>query len=178
METLLELNNVMKMDISRVFREIKTERDPRTIKSNEKTIVCQHWLRGMCRKGANCDFLHRLDEERTPACHHFVKYGKCEKPECPFKHEDPQKAIPCEWYKRGFCKHGKKCKHGHVPKLMCPLFYLGFCPYGKKCKFVHPTISVPRETIEKTQPRGERFPRDGDEKNANFKHEFTKPKRD
>lgn len=61
--------------------------------------------------------------------------GKCDRPECPFKHEKIDDVKPCEWYERGFCKHAKKCTKGHNPKLICPMFYMGFCPKGPKCEF-------------------------------------------
>ena len=39
------------------------------------------------------------------------------------------------WYARGFCKHGKDCKHKHVRKALCVLFLTGFCPKGSDCTF-------------------------------------------
>merc|ERR1712156_584567 len=27
----------------------------------DKTIVCKHWLRGLCKKGDGCEFLHEYD---------------------------------------------------------------------------------------------------------------------
>ncbi|KAL7722047.1 mRNA 3'-end-processing protein YTH1 [Entamoeba marina] len=128
-------------------------KDPKTIKKNEKTVVCQHWLRGMCRKGENCDFLHKYDKARMPICNHFLKYKKCDKPDCPFRH-DLSSSKQCDWYVRGFCKHGKKCHHEHPTKLLCPLYYLGFCPYGPSCPFVHPTISLPNPTENERREPG------------------------
>src|SRR3989338_6391655 len=31
-----------------------------------KTIVCKHWLRGLCKKGPQCEFLHQYDMGKMP----------------------------------------------------------------------------------------------------------------
>ena len=33
-----------------------------------RTVVCRHWLRGLCMKGDNCEFLHQMDMDRMPVC--------------------------------------------------------------------------------------------------------------
>ena len=102
----------------------------------------------MCRKGENCDFLHKYDQSRMPICNHYARFKKCDKPDCPFRHDEASNAKQCDWYVRGFCKHGKNCHHDHTTKLLCPLFFMGFCPYGPKCAFVHPTITLPNPKDE------------------------------
>lgn len=42
----------------------------------EKTVVCKHWLRGLCKKGDDCEFLHEFDMTKMPECFFFSKYGK------------------------------------------------------------------------------------------------------
>ena len=37
--------------------------DPR-----RRQVVCKHWLRGLCKRGDDCDFLHRYDMDRMPEC--------------------------------------------------------------------------------------------------------------
>ena len=32
----------------------------------DKTIVCKHWLRGLCKKGDGCEFLHEYDMSKMP----------------------------------------------------------------------------------------------------------------
>ena len=39
-------------------------------------VVCKHWLRGLCKKGDDCEFLHKYDMERMPECYFYIKYGK------------------------------------------------------------------------------------------------------
>ena len=31
-------------------------------------VVCKHWLRGLCKRGDDCDFLHVYDPARMPQC--------------------------------------------------------------------------------------------------------------
>ena len=51
------------------------------------------------------------------------------------------KRRACEWYARGFCKHGKRCRNKHVYAAVCPLFLIGFCPYGPECYFVQSALA-------------------------------------
>lgn len=47
----------------------------RHVRGNQM-VVCKHWLRGLCKKGDDCEFLHKYDMERMPECYFFIKYGK------------------------------------------------------------------------------------------------------
>lgn len=40
----------------------------------DKQVVCKHWLRGLCKKGDQCEFLHEYDLSRMPECFFFSKY--------------------------------------------------------------------------------------------------------
>ena len=42
----------------------------------DATIVCKHWLRHLCKKGDDCEFLHLYDMMRMPECHYYQKYGE------------------------------------------------------------------------------------------------------
>lgn len=42
----------------------------------ERVIVCKHWLRQLCNKGDECEFLHEYDMGRMPVCYFFQKFGK------------------------------------------------------------------------------------------------------
>ena len=44
--------------------------------SGEKTVVCKHWLRGLCKKGDQCEFLHEYDMTKMPECYFYSKFGK------------------------------------------------------------------------------------------------------
>ena len=35
-----------------------------------RTVVCRHWLRDLCMKGAACEFLHQYDLSKMPLCRH------------------------------------------------------------------------------------------------------------
>ena len=35
-----------------------------------RTVVCRHWLRDLCMKGAACEFLHQYDLQKKPICRH------------------------------------------------------------------------------------------------------------
>lgn len=37
----------------------------------ERTIVCKHWLRHLCKKGDDCEFLHEYDMAKMPICYFF-----------------------------------------------------------------------------------------------------------
>lgn len=39
--------------------------------------VCKHWLRGLCKKGADCEFLHEYNLRKMPECYFFTKHGFC-----------------------------------------------------------------------------------------------------
>ncbi|GFE53243.1 zinc finger CCCH type motif-containing protein [Babesia ovis] len=59
------------------------------------SVVCRHWLKGMCMKGEFCDFLHQLVYSRMPPCRLFEKNGFCidnQRGNCIFQHvvEQPE----------------------------------------------------------------------------------------
>ena len=41
--------------------------------------VCKHWLRGLCKKGNSCEFMHEYNLRKMPECWFFAKYGFCSK---------------------------------------------------------------------------------------------------
>jgi cleavage and polyadenylation specificity factor subunit 4 len=122
----------------------------RHVRGNQM-VVCKHWLRGLCKKGDDCEFLHKYDMERMPECYFFIKYGQCSNKECPFLHLNPADRIKdCPWYDRGFCKHGPHCKNRHVRRVMCVNYMCGFCPEGGKCKLSHPRYEI--QLVEDRKP--------------------------
>ncbi|XP_058708645.1 putative cleavage and polyadenylation specificity factor subunit 4-like protein [Poecile atricapillus] len=103
-----------------------------------KPAVCKHWLRGLCKRGDGCGFLHDSDASRMPECCFYSKFGECSNKDCPFLHLDgTASTVGCPWYDRGFCRHGPLCKYKHTRRVMCANYLVGFCPEGPKCKFVH-----------------------------------------
>ncbi|ETO27410.1 CCCH-type zinc finger-containing protein [Reticulomyxa filosa] len=111
----------------------------------EKSIVCKHWLRGLCKKDDNCEFLHMYDMSKLPPCHFFNTFGQCKNPECLFLHLREDEMIKeCPWYARGFCKHGPNCRNKHVRRIVCDNYYeKGFCRDGPNCPFGHPKYELP-----------------------------------
>ncbi|GMM51934.1 cleavage polyadenylation factor RNA-binding subunit [Starmerella bacillaris] len=103
-------------------------------------IVCRHWLKGLCKLGDYCEYLHELNMSRLTECPVFAKTGKCPLiPECPFKHTEVEKGEQCcSNYERGFCKLGPKCPKPHIRQEMCLRYLTGFCPLGLECENAHP----------------------------------------
>uniref|UniRef100_A0A914W6W8 Cleavage and polyadenylation specificity factor subunit 4 n=1 Tax=Plectus sambesii TaxID=2011161 RepID=A0A914W6W8_9BILA len=112
--------------------------------AGDKSVVCKHWLRGLCKKGDQCEFLHEYDLSKMPECYFFSKYSACSNKECPFRHIDPESKIKdCQWYDRGFCRHGPHCKSRHRRRVICRSYLNGLCPEGPNCKFYHPSFDIP-----------------------------------
>lgn len=42
-----------------------------------KQKVCVHWLKKVCRKGEQCEYLHLYVEEKIPICKFFKENGHC-----------------------------------------------------------------------------------------------------
>lgn len=42
----------------------------------DRTIVCKHWLRGLCKKGDHCEFLHEYDMTKMPECYFYSRFSK------------------------------------------------------------------------------------------------------
>ncbi|KAI5160501.1 cleavage and polyadenylation specificity factor subunit 4 [Nematocida ausubeli] len=121
-------------------------------KRQESAIVCKHWLRGLCKKGDVCEFLHVYALDKMPECWFFSKYGECSNQDCLFLHIDPNsKSKECIWYTRGFCRHGNSCRNKHYKKRMCFNYEAGFCPLGKKCPYGHPKFETIGADYQRTE---------------------------
>ncbi|KAB5584831.1 hypothetical protein GE09DRAFT_5121 [Coniochaeta sp. 2T2.1] len=135
------------------------------------SLVCKHWLRGLCKKGEGCEFLHEYNLRKMPECNFFVRNGYCSNgDECLYLHIDPESKLPpCPWFERGFCPLGPRCGKKHVlrSKGICPYYMAGFCPEGRKvCKEgAHPKwtsdkeMEKPRAKVERTREEEEESPR-------------------
>ncbi|KAL7413420.1 hypothetical protein BDY24DRAFT_340768 [Mrakia frigida] len=105
--------------------------------------VCKHWLRGLCKKGDQCEFLHEYNLRKMPECYWLGKYGYCPGgDECLYYHPREKKRV-CEDYKRGFCWLGPTCPRSHIPLQLCTLYASGFCPFGPSCTSGHPKDDLP-----------------------------------
>ncbi|BFZ57454.1 RNA-binding component of cleavage and polyadenylation factor [Savitreella phatthalungensis] len=113
--------------------------------SRLNSIVCKHWLRGLCKKGDGCEFLHEYNLRRMPECKFFQQHGWCQQgEECLYVHTDPEsRQGVCEWYRLGYCPLGPECRKKHIRKQMCKLYLTGFCPRGPQCPDAHPKWQIP-----------------------------------
>ena len=77
--------------------------------SSHSKTVCKHWLRGLCKKGLDCEFLHEYNLRKMPECWFFTKHGFCSSgDECMYLHITPHQRRPeCRSYTAGFCRAGK-----------------------------------------------------------------------
>jgi cleavage and polyadenylation specificity factor subunit 4 len=101
------------------------------------SLICKHWMRGLCKKGATCEFLHEFNLRKASECTHWQRLQTCPNgDDCLYLHVDPMSKRPiCPWYERGFCPLGPRCADRHVKKdHLCPLYLAGFCPNGKDCR--------------------------------------------
>lgn len=101
------------------------------LRDPNKRTVCKHWLRGLCKKGDQCDYLHEYDLRRIPECRFYATFGFCNSgDDCLYLHVDKAvKRRECENYRRGFCPKGKS---SHIRILGFPTFraYLHVFPYS------------------------------------------------
>ncbi|PHH67074.1 hypothetical protein CDD81_4469 [Ophiocordyceps australis] len=100
------------------------------------SLVCKHWLRGLCKKGEHCEFLHEYNLRKMPECNFFMRNGYCSNgEECLYLHVDPLSRLPpCPHYDMGFCPLGPLCSKKHVRRKLCVFYLAGFCPDGPDCK--------------------------------------------
>ncbi len=88
--------------------KLRIKRDPK-----HGTVVCSHWLVGLCQsqESGDCGFLHRLDRSKMPKC----KYGKaCKIKNCLLAHIEEEEKPECPFFKQGFCMRGPHCKNRHT----------------------------------------------------------------
>lgn len=107
--------------------------------SGHGTLVCKHFLKGLCKKGIKCEYLHEYNLRALPECQMFVRSGRlsCQNGEdCLYQHAPEEKRRPrCEHYDQGFCPLGPRCAKKHVRNKLCPYYLVGFCPQGRACQF-------------------------------------------
>ncbi|GAA5831944.1 hypothetical protein JCM3766R1_000166 [Sporobolomyces carnicolor] len=109
--------------------------------------VCKHWLRGLCKKGNQCDFMHEYHLRKMPECWFFAKYGFCSNgDECMYLHVTEDMRIrECPNYRKGFCPKGPECPLKHIRSVVCPDYVTGFCRLGRDCPLGHPKFDAEPE---------------------------------
>ncbi|RMZ83499.1 hypothetical protein DV737_g1565, partial [Chaetothyriales sp. CBS 132003] len=98
--------------------------------------VCKHWLKGLCKKGDACDYLHEYNLRKMSECQFYNANGYCQNgDECLYVHVKEGSKLPlCEDYNKGFCEKGPRCGKRHVRRKLCEFYMAGFCPDGPECK--------------------------------------------
>jgi len=117
-------------------------------------LICKHWMRGLCKKGETCEFLHEYNLRKMPECNRqpICPAGD----ECPYQHTDPAFKRPsCPHYERGFCPLGPICANRHIRKeKICKFYLCGFCPNGKECEHgAHPRFAEDLKPPEVIKPK-------------------------
>lgn len=130
--------------------------------STHGSLVCKHFLKGLCKKGLKCEYLHEYNLRRMPECQSFARSGYCPNgDDCLYQHVNEEAKRPsCEHYERGFCELGPRCAKKHVRRTLCPFYLAGFCPDGPTCVNAHPrwpeNLPKPTVRVEKTEEDLER----------------------
>ncbi|OJD32890.1 zinc finger ccch type domain containing protein [Diplodia corticola] len=136
------------------------------------SLVCKHWLRGLCKKGEACEFLHEYNLRRMPECNHYSRHLTCSNgDDCLYLHIDPEsKRPPCPHYDRGFCPLGPRCAKKHVRRdRLCRYYLAGFCPNGKQCREgAHPRW---QDDLKKPEVRAEKSPEELERERAQREEE-------
>ena len=90
------------------------------VDKKHRSQVCTHWLHGLCQKGSDCGYLHKLDKSKMPDCRHGQN---CKIKNCPLKHTDDNAKQECMFFRQGFCFHGPMCRYRHIKLApdLCPL---------------------------------------------------------
>lgn len=60
--------------------------------------VCEFFIKGHCRKGVTCNFLH-VNIVQEPELNTNQSYGT--------------KSTICKFYQQGYCKNGMNCRNIH-----------------------------------------------------------------
>ncbi|KAK5940452.1 RNA-binding component of cleavage and polyadenylation factor [Knufia obscura] len=103
---------------------------------NNDNYVCKHWLKGLCKKGDECDYLHEYNLRKMSECQFYNQNGYCQNgDECLYVHVKEDSKLPlCNDYNAGFCEKGPRCGKRHVRRKLCEFYLAGFCPDGRDCK--------------------------------------------
>ena len=128
--------------------------------SGPNSLVCKHWLRGLCKKGEQCEFLHEYNLRKMPECNFFLRNGFCSNgEECLYLHVDPRSRLPpCPAYERGFCPLGPECPKKHLRRRVCLYYLAGFCPDGPACREgSHPKWKTDEELKEEEEAAAQKM---------------------
>ena len=95
---LLKLNG-MPFEGKQIVIELYEERKQTKIANNtrgKKNTLCKYYLKGLCRFGDKCRYVHEKSETRRKQMNH-----------------SEEKIPKCKFYERGRCKFNEKCRYIH-----------------------------------------------------------------
>ena len=115
-------------------------------------VVCKHWLRGLCKKGDGCEFLHEYDMTKMPECYFYSRFSKFTN--LVTLKELSNTTVYCERqinliiqshftskFNISDACHNKECPFLHIDpesKIRdCPWYDRGFCRHGPSCRHRH-----------------------------------------
>uniref|UniRef100_A0AAF5PJ51 Uncharacterized protein n=1 Tax=Wuchereria bancrofti TaxID=6293 RepID=A0AAF5PJ51_WUCBA len=108
----------------------------RHIAGDKMFCSCKHWLRGLCKKDDQYEFLHEYDLSKMSEC--FFFYMACSNREYPFRHIDPESKIKdCPWFDRGFCRYGV------FFVLTIWQVFVWIVGTANMCRYAHPSFNIP-----------------------------------
>lgn len=142
---------------------------------NNDNYVCKHWLKGLCKKGDACDYLHEYNLRKMSECQFYNQNGYCQNgDECLYVHVKEDSKLPmCEDYNRGFCEKGPRCGKRHVRRKLCEFYLAGFCPDGRECKNgVHLSSGVKAGGLDEDRKRRDRV-EDLEKREEESRRDFT-----
>ncbi|KAJ5139482.1 Zinc finger CCCH-type [Penicillium atrosanguineum] len=59
------------------------------------SLVCKHFLKGLCKKGLKCEYLHEYNLRRMPECQSFSRSGYCPNgDDCLYQHVREEARLP------------------------------------------------------------------------------------
>ena len=99
------------------INQVKTDKS-----KSVNSVVCLYWLKGLCKNGNNCNYLHEAIPEKYPECPHGIN---CTKQGCILKHIKKEQKE-CHAYNSGYCPYGKNVKIYINKKIFVLIIYWDF----------------------------------------------------
>lgn len=93
-------------------RKYKTPKSATFTSSTYKTVICEFFKKGACKKGEDCSFSHNWKMKVLDEICRYHLTGNCMKETCLFSHDVSQ--YPCKYYfLGGMCKNMLNCEFSH-----------------------------------------------------------------
>ncbi|CDJ45399.1 hypothetical protein ETH_00018320, partial [Eimeria tenella] len=111
------------------------------------SVVCRHWWRGACMRGAACDFLHRVIYLRMPKCRLDGACLDAARGCCVYRHEQQNETVEsligsdaC----RLLCSSGSSNytqQQQQQQQQECLHYFFGYCKQGPRCRKRHTQLN-------------------------------------